>query len=98
METEGFHIQIYSSNTTTFDLAEVKAQKMEEVKLNKYFSKIIEESDDGFFFEKDIDGDIRYDFRRFRVIGDTEYTFQKGILGNYTMEEVKKMYSSTVKS
>jgi hypothetical protein len=54
----------------------------------------MDEDDHGFFYEKDIDGDLRYDFRHIKILGDKEYTFQKGLIGNYTEEQVRNMYDA----
>ena len=89
-----FNVQIYSSSSQTIDVSKVKKQALEDVKNGRYFSKIIEEEDDGFIFEKDIDGTIIYDFRHVKVMGDQEYLFQKGLMGTYTEEEVRAMYEA----
>lgn len=89
-----YEVQIYSSNTRTLDINNIKQQKLSEVKLDRYFSKIIEEEDNGFIFEKDIDGNIRFDFRYIKVIGDKEFTFQKGLTGNFSESEIRSMYEA----
>lgn len=89
-----YDIQIYSGNTTTLDMATLKAEKLNEAKINRYFSKIIEEEEDGFIFEKDIDGEIRLDFRHIKIIGDKEFTFQKGLVGNFSESEIRNMYEA----
>lgn len=89
-----YDVQIYSSKTITLNLEKIKQEKLKEVKEGRYFSKIVEEEEDGFIFEKDIDGNIRYDFRRVRVVGDTEISFQKGLMGNFTEEEIRVMYEA----
>ena len=91
---ENYDIQIYSGNANTLDIAELKAEKLNEAKINRYFSKIIEEEDDGFIFEKNIDGEIRIDFRHIKIIGDKEFTFQKGLVGNYSESEIRNMYEA----
>lgn len=91
---EKYDVQIYSSKTTTLNLEKVKQEKLKEVKETRYFSKIIEEEEDGFIYEKDIDGNIRYDFRHIKLLGDKEFTFQKGLMGNFTEEEVRVMYEA----
>ena len=91
---EGYDIQIYSGNTNTLDIGKIKSEKLTEVKLGRYFSKIIEEEDDGFIFEKDIDGEIRFDFRHIKIVGDKEFTFQKGLIGNYSESEIRNMYEA----
>jgi hypothetical protein len=94
LKAEGYYIQIYSSSITTTDLAKVMIDKKTEVETGIYFSKIMDEDDHGFFYEKDIDGDLRYDFRYIKILGDKEYTFQKGLIGNYTEEQVRNMYDA----
>jgi len=89
-----YDVQIYSSKTMTLNLEKVKQEKLREVKEGRYFSKVLEEEDDGFIFEKDIDGIIRYDFRRIKLIGDTEFSFQKGLMGNFSEEEIRYMYEA----
>jgi hypothetical protein len=91
---EQYNVQIYSSNSQTIDPVKVKKQALEDAKTGRYFSKIIEEEEHGFIFEKDIDGTIIYDFRYVKVMGDKEYIFQKGLMGTYTEEEVRAMYAS----
>ncbi len=91
---EKYDIQIYSGNTNTLDMATLKAEKLNEAKINRYFSKIIEEEEDGFIFEKDIDGEIRIDFRHIKIIGDKEFTFQKGLVGNFSESEIRNMYEA----
>lgn len=91
---ERYEVQIYSSNTTTLDINKIKQQKLNDVKLDRYFSKIIEEEENGFIFEKNIDENIRFDFRYIKVIGDKEFTFQKGLTGNFSESEIRSMYEA----
>ena len=94
VSAEGYDVQIYSSKATTLDIEKMKQEKLREVKEGRYFSKIVEEEDDGFIFEKNIDGVIRFDFRRIKVVGDTEFSFQKGLMSNFTEEEIRGMYEA----
>jgi len=90
-----FNLQILASQSTTFDKSKIVAEQLAEVKNGKYFSKIIEEYEDGFIFEKKIDEDnINYDFRFIKLNGDNEYIFQTGLLGTFSEEAVRKMYSA----
>ncbi len=91
---ENYDLQVYSSNTITLDIERIKQQKLREVKSNRYFSKIIEEDKDGFLYEKDIDGEIRFDFMHIKVIGDKEITFQKGLTSTFSESEIRNMYAS----
>jgi len=92
---DNFYIQLQGGTATTTDIASIKAEYLNSIKNSKYFSKIIEEGDAGFIYEKDLgDGNLNYDFRYIRVQGDKEYIFQRGLVGKYTIEEVKTMYES----
>ena len=93
-DENNYNVQVYSSNALTIDIDKAKRQLVEDVKKTRYFSKILEEEDQGFIFEKDIDGTIIYDFRYIKILGDQEYIFQKGLMGTYTEEEVRNMYEA----
>lgn len=90
-----FYIQLQGGTATTTDVASIKAEYLNSIKNDKYFSKVIEEGDAGFIYEKDLgDGHLNYDFRYVRIQGDNEYVFQRGLVGQYTIEEVKTMYNA----
>ena len=89
-----YYVQIFSSNLLTIDKKTVMDEKLVEAKSHRYFSKIISEEEDGFIFEKNVDGVLNYDFRYIKLQGDIEYVFQTGLVGNYTEEDVKAMYAS----
>ncbi len=92
---EDYSIQIFSMESTGNDLAQLKREKLSQVKGNRYFSKIVKESDDGFLFERKIDSTkVNYDFRYFKIMGDKEYIFQTGLIGDFNQEQVQKMYDS----
>lgn len=91
---DGYYVQIYSSDITTTKMDRVLMDRKSEVESGTYFSKILEEDEQGFFYEKDVDGDLRYDFRHIKILGGKEYVFQKGLIGNYTEEEVRNMYEA----
>lgn len=91
---DNYYVQIFSSDLLTLDKKVVMNEKLVEAKSHRYFSKIISEEDDGFIFEKNVDGILNYDFRYVKIQGDKEYVFQTGLVGNYTEEEVKVMYDS----
>ena len=51
--------------------------------------------DNGFIFEKKLSPDhLNYDFRYFKVQGDKEYVFQTGLIGKFSLEDVKGMYGA----
>ena len=89
-----YSIQIYATTASTTDVARVKANQLAEVKTNRYFSKIIEEEMDGFVYENVVDSSNYYGFRHIRIQGDMEYIFQTGLIGSFTLEEVKNMYEA----
>lgn len=92
---EGFYVQLLASDATIINVTEIKESLMEDIKQSGYFSKIIEEMEDGFIYEKKIDDDnINYSFRRIKVKGDKEYVFQPGLVGRYTQEQIRVMYDA----
>jgi len=92
---ENFYVQIMGGTATTTDIASIKSEYLTSLKNDKYFSKIVEEDEAGFIYEKDLgDGNLNYDFRYIRVQGDKEYIFQRGLVGKYSIEDIKKMYSA----
>ena len=92
---EDYFIQIYASQASSSDVAEVKAQELAEVKSKKYFSKIIKDEPTGFIFETKVDSNyIDYGFRHIRIQGNNEYIFQTGLIGPFTLEAVEDMYEA----
>lgn len=91
---DDYFIQILSSKATSLDINKLKSESLAEVKAGRFFSKIIQEDDAGFVFEKKIDEKINYDFRHFKIQGDSEYSFQTGLIGTFTEDQVRNMYTS----
>lgn len=92
---EDYYVQIYASGAETTDIAKVKSGQLSEVKSNRYFSKIVKEDADGFIYETVIDSTLtNYGFRYVRVQGDKEFVFQTGLVGNFSLEQVEKMYEA----
>lgn len=90
-----FNLQIIASQSTTFDRSKIVADQLKSVKESPYFSKILEEYDNGFIFEKKIDEEnINYDFRYVKLNGDKEYIFQRGLLGTFSEQAVRTMYEA----
>lgn len=90
-----FYIQIQGGTATTTDISTIKTEYLSNIKNSKYFSRIIEEDESGFIYEKDLgDSNLNFDFRCIRIQGDKEYIFQRGLVGKYTLEEVKLMYDA----
>lgn len=93
-DAEGYFVQLWIRKNQNNDQGAVKAELLEEVKAEPYFSRIIQEDEDGFIFEKQIDSSYtNYDFRHLKIQGDKEYIFQTGYIGTFTQEEVQNMYN-----
>ena len=94
-EADNYDIQIFAYDATTTNLASVKASHLAEVTSNTYFSKIIEEEEEGFIYEMTFDSTAtNYGFRYLRIQGDREYIFQSGLVGIFNLKEVKTMYNA----
>ncbi len=92
---EEFYLQIIAGENYESDISKVVEKQKSDAVSTRTFSKIIEEDDRGFIFEKKYSEErISYDFRYVRVQGDKEYIFQTGLLGQFTLEQVKKMYEA----
>ncbi len=89
-----YYIQLYASGAETTDIAKLKADQLSEVKANRYFTRIVEEEEDGFIYETQIDSVVSFGFRHIRVQGDTECIFQTGLVGQFSLEDVENMYAA----
>ena len=90
-----YNLQIIAGTAYLNNKAEVVNKQKADAIASPTFSKIIEEDENGFIFEKKYSEErISYDFRYVRMQGDKEYIFQTGLLGQFTLEEVKKMYTA----
>ena len=93
-----YFVQIFESDATTYNIAEIKSRLLGEVQSNKYYQKIITEDPDGFIYQTAIDSSyINYGFRRVRIQGDKEYVFQTGLRGQFPLEAVEMMYRATAR-
>ena len=92
---DNFDVQIFASDAITTDLSAVKASHLAEVKSGPYFSKIIEEEPAGFIYETKFDSTtLNYGFRHLKIQGDKEYVFQTGLVGNFSLDDVRMMYEA----
>ncbi|MBX2814842.1 MAG: hypothetical protein KTR24_02550 [Saprospiraceae bacterium] len=89
---EGYSMQIFSSLATTANLRRALSEYKEISRDNPYFSKFMQEDEDGFIFEIQLDSVQSYDFRHLKIQGDREYIFQMGLLGTFSLEQVQEMY------
>ena len=91
----GYDLQIFMGSASTSDLKRIIDSKKNIVITNPSFSKIVEEYDDGFLFEKTNDeGNRTYDFVIVKIIGPNEINFQSGNSKEFTESDVKKMVAS----
>ncbi|MBK9984635.1 MAG: hypothetical protein IPP15_20100 [Saprospiraceae bacterium] len=87
-----YYVQIFES-TATNPAVEVKKNQLESVKQDKYFKELIQEDENGFIFQKQLDSAIiDYDFRYIKILNDREIIFQTGMIGTFSLEDVKLMY------
>ncbi|MCB0632544.1 MAG: hypothetical protein R2824_11365 [Saprospiraceae bacterium] len=92
---DDYNVQIYASEATTNDIAKIKSEQLKQVKELHYFSRLIEEDENGFLFENVIDStNVNYSFRYVAVSGDMEYVFQPGLIGLFTEDEARRMYEA----
>jgi hypothetical protein len=94
---DNYYIQILSGQAYSSDIKVLKNRQMDNAISNKYFSRIVEEDDNGFIFEKkypELNDLTIYDFGYIKLQGDYQYTFQAGLMSQFTLEQVKKMYKS----
>lgn len=95
---QGYDVQIFMSDAFSNDMTKLKSLKKVEVTSNPYFSKIVEEYDDGFLYEKINESNERsFDFMIIKVQGDKELTFQCGNSREFTENDVKKIVASIQK-
>lgn len=91
---DDYYVQIIASDAVTFEKADIIAEQLKTVKESTFFSKILEEYEDGFIYEKKIDDKLNFDFRHVKIQGDKEYIFQTGLIGTFTEDDVRTMYGS----
>lgn len=94
-QEDNYSIQIFASEATTTSLPAIKTSQLLDIRNNPFFSKIVMEEEPGFIYENQLDSNlINYGFRYIRVQGDKEYVFQTGLVGQFSLEEVKRMYEA----
>ena len=90
-----YFLQILGSELSTTDITAVVNSQKEDAKNSPFFAEIVSEDENGFIFKKQITPDrINYDFRSIKIQGDQEYIFQTGMMGNFSLDEVKTMYAA----
>lgn len=91
---DDFYVQITAAQVLNSDLASRKKEELDGVIQLSVFSRIVKEDDRGFIFEKKKGEGFTYDFRSIKFVGDNEYLFQTGLVGNFSQEHVEVMYDA----
>jgi len=92
---DGYDIQIFMGNAFSTDLIKLKQQKKDQVTAHPEFSKIVEEYEEGFIYEKkNYLSERSFDFSIIKIMGDKEINFQGGNSKPFNEAEVKKMVQS----
>ena len=90
---DDYFVQIFASDAKTTDVNKLKTEALNEVKEEKHFSKIIEESDQGFIYESKRDSTTTYyGFRYVKLQGTKEYILQNGFRGFFTENQARAMF------
>lgn len=94
---EGYSIQIFETDVKTLNPKTVMEALKAEISAGPFFSKIVQEDESGFIFEKKIDDSYtNYDFRHVKIRGDKQYVFQTGLSTQYSLDQVKTMFQSVL--
>lgn len=92
---DDYFVQIFASDAKTTDIKKLKSAALNEVKEEKHFSKIVEESDNGFLYESKRDSTTTYyGFRYVKLQGSKEYVMQNGFRGFFTEQQARSMYKA----
>jgi hypothetical protein len=90
--SEGLEVQAVMSLSYTQDFKKLIQDRKREILTDPFFVKIVEETDNGFLFEKQVSPTTKaYDFRIIKLIGDNEVTYMCGISKEYSESEAKSM-------
>ena len=92
--TDDYDVQVLASRAATNDMTRLKSEQLDNVRDNRYFSRIVREEPDGFIYENQIDSLRTFGFRYIVYRGDQEFVFQNGLGGTYSEEEIERMYTS----
>jgi len=94
IKKDDYSLQIFVRDAETSDMAKIKAEELQLVKSERFFSSIVREDDKGFIYETSVDSIPFYNFKYLHHQADKIYTFQKGLADNITLEEAEKIYKS----
>ena len=92
---ERFFVQIFEFDAPNLDAAGEKLRQLAAVKEDPYFMEIVKEEDQGFIYSRTLDSTaLNYDFRYIKILGPKELIFQTGLVGTFSLDDVKRMYKS----
>ena len=92
---DSYFVQIFEFEAPKLDAAGEKLRQLASVKEDPYFKEIIMEDDQGFIYSRTLDSTmLNYDFRYIKILGPKELIFQTGLVGTFSLEDVKRMYKS----
>jgi len=95
VKKDDYYIQLLYSDAMTHDPVKALETHRATVEQAPFFSKMMQEDEHGFIYEKKIDEEnINYDFRFVKIRAGKEYLFQTGLIGKYSIEQVQKMYQA----
>jgi hypothetical protein len=90
-----FNLQIFEFSPSFNDAKGEKRRQLATVRDSPHFKQILLEEDHGFIYITQPDSmTTRYDFRYIRMVGDKELIFQAGLVGAYSLDDVKRMYEA----
>lgn len=89
-----YGLEITAMSALTQDMANIKQSELDIIKGNPYFSQIVKEDDTGFIYETVVDStNIRYNFFKVKVQGDTEFRYILPTqFGGFSKEDAIKIY------
>jgi len=74
---------------------ELNKKNLESTKAaGEVFSRIVQEDDNGFIYEINQGVEKNYDFRYVYVKNGAAYHFRRNFVGDFTLDDVKKMYKA----
>ena len=90
-----YFIQIFEFEAPKLDAAGEKLRQLAAVREDPYFNEMIKEDDQGFIYSRTLDSTtLNYDFRYIKILGPKELIFQTGLVGTFSLDDVKRMYKS----
>ena len=90
-----YFVQIFEFDAPNLDAAGEKLRQLAAVKEDPYFKEMIREDEQGFIYCRTQDSTtLNFDFRYIKIVGPKELIFQTGLVGIFSLDDVKRMYKS----